>query len=198
MNEWYLSGKLESKNFICGHCGSDITTNIGYHMAEKGYTSDAGSGYIYICHKCNKPTYISFNEQVPGSLYGKSFLKGIFQDEKTYELYEEARQCMKINAYTSIGMCCRKLIMHIAVDCGAEIGKNFAHYVDYLDQNNYIPANCKKWVDIIRDKGNEANHEIVILEKKDAKQLLSFIEIIISVIYEMPYQAEKYMENTDE
>jgi len=46
MNEWYLSGKLESKNFICGHCGSDITTNIGYHMAEKGYTSDAGSGYM--------------------------------------------------------------------------------------------------------------------------------------------------------
>ena len=198
MYEWYLSKKLKSKNFVCGHCGSDITTNIGYHMTNKGESSDIGSGYIYICHKCNKPTYISFKEQVPGPLYGKNFLKEIFQDERTYKLYEESRQCMKINAYTSIGMCCRKLIMHIAVDCGAETGKTFAYYVDYLDKNNYIPANCKKWVDIIRDKGNEANHEIIILEKKDAKQLLSFIEIIISVIYEMPYQAEKYMENTDE
>lgn len=192
---WHNTAKIESKNYICGHCGNDITSNKGYYIRHDYETSSAnGHGYIYICHKCNKPTFFQYDSQVPNSLYGKCFNEDIFEDKMIYELYEEARHCMIVNAYTSVGMCCRKLLMHIAVDCGADVGEKFAFYVNYLDKQNYIPVKCKDWVDIIRDKGNEANHEIVILEEKDAKQLINFIEIIISVIYEMPYQAKIYLD----
>ena len=108
-------------------------------------------------------------------------------------LYEEARKCMEIRAFTSVGMCCRKLLMHIAVNCGAKEGQRFIEYVNYLDSNNYIPTNCKDWVDIIRNKGNEANHEIMILNETDAKQLINFIQMIISVIYKMKYEANNYL-----
>ena len=103
---------------------------------------------------------------------------------------------MSINAYTSVGMCCRKLLMHIAVDCGSKEGLKFVEYVDYLNDNNYIPAKCKVWVDAIRSKGNEANHKITVLNKQEAEQLIRFIGMIISVIYEMPYQSEIYNGDT--
>lgn len=200
LKKWFNTSTINSKNYICGHCGENITSNIGYHMYDNHTNSsrDIEEGYIYICHKCNKPTYIDRENQVPGATYGKKFKKEIFNNNLVYQLYEEACQCMKINAYTSVGMCCRKLLMHISVDCGAEEGKKFAYYVEYLDQNNFIPTNCKKWVDIIRNKGNEANHEIIILNENDAKQLIQFIQIMISVIYEMPYQAEQYIGDKNE
>ena len=189
---WQNTSNLPEKRFICGHCGADINSNLGYYYGDYGDNYSAFA-YAYICHNCNKISYISYKEQVPGAIYGKSFNKNIFNDTSIFDLYNEARNCMKIGAYTSIGMCCRKILMHIAVDCGAEKGKNFVYYVDYLNQNNYIPSNCKKWVDIIRNKGNEANHEIIILEERDAVQLIQFIQIIISIIYEMPYQANQYI-----
>ena len=196
MNRWKYIENISSRNYICGHCGRDINSNIGYYTVDD--LDHKNGNYIYICHHCNKPTYISFNEQVPGSSYGESFDEEIFDDKLIYSLYEEIRKCMKVNAYTSVGMCCRKLLMHIAVNCGAEEGKTFKEYVDYLDSNNYIPTNCKDWVDIIRSKGNEANHEIIILNEDDAKLLINFIAMIISVIYKMKYEASKYLNNEDD
>ncbi len=195
MERWYAPSTIKSKNYVCGYCGNDISSNLGYYIANNGSNTPNGNGYIYICHHCNKPTYFSFFEQVPGSKYGECFDEEIFDDKLIYSLYEEARSCIEASAYTSAGMCCRKLLMHIAVDCGAEEGLRFIEYVDYLDQKGYIPVNCKKWVDIIRTKGNEANHEIIILEEKDAKQLLNFIQMIISVIYKMSHDVNKYLEN---
>lgn len=199
MFEWLNTTDIPSENFTCGYCGKNITSNLGYRMYNSFVYGEADPkyAYIYICHECNKPTYICFEEQVPGTPYGKKFDKNIFSNDLVYNLYEEARKCMSINAYTSVGMCCRKLLMHISVDCGAKEGENFSYYVEFLDKNNYIPAKCKKWVDIIRSKGNEANHEIIILEGLDAKQLLQFMEIMISVIYEMPYEANQYIDKNN-
>ena len=196
MNKWYAMNHIPSKNYICGYCGKDITSNLGYYTVNDGVNHPNGVGYVYICHHCNKPTYISLLEQTPGSKYGEQFDEEIFDDKLTYKLYEEARSCMGVGAYTSVGMCCRKLLMHIAVDCGAKDGLRFIEYVDFLDKKGYIPVNCKSWVDIIRTKGNEANHDIVILNQDDAKQLISFIQIIIYVIYKMKYEASKYLNSS--
>lgn len=193
MGKWYNLSNIPNRNYICGYCGKDINSFVGYYISSDDYPRHNGEGYIYICHHCNKPTYISYHNQTPGSMYGEAFEKEIFDDELIYMLYEEARKCMEINAFTSVGMCCRKLLMHIAVNCGAAKGQKFIEYVNYLDSNNYIPTNCKDWVDIIRNKGNEANHEIIILNETDAKQLINFIQMIISVIYKMKYEANKYL-----
>lgn len=195
MKKWIDLETLKTRNYICGYCGSDIASNDGYMMYDSA-KGVQGPEYIYICHKCKKPTYFDYFEQTPGVAFGKNFNKSIFKDENVFSLYEEARKCMSINAYTSVGMCCRKLLMHIAVDCGSKEGLRFVEYVDYLNDNNYIPAKCKVWVDAIRSKGNEANHKITVLNKQEAEQLIGFIGMIISVIYEMPYQSEIYSGDT--
>ncbi len=83
--------------------------------------------------------------------------------------------------------------MHIAVAKSAKGGKNFIEYVEYLSDNNYIPPDAKSWVDHIRKKGNEANHEIVIMEKEDAKDLLDFVGMLLKIIYEFPANLKKKM-----
>lgn len=80
----------------------------------------------------------------------------------------------------------RKLLMHVAVDQGAEEGKSFAFYVGYLEENHWIPPNGKEWVDAIRKGGNEANHEIAIAGEPQAKQLLDFVEMLLKFVYEFP------------
>lgn len=195
MSYWaYNTEGLVSKNYICGHCGSDITSNRGYFTTDEIHNSPNNEGYIYICHKCNKPTYFSTYEQlqVPGCLCGKEFNDSVFPDENTKILYNEIRNCMSAHAYTSAVLSARKLLMHIGVNCGAEEGKTFEYYVNYLDEKGYVSINCKKWIDIIRKKGNEANHEIQIFSEQDAKQIIKFIEIMISVIYEMPKEADLF------
>jgi len=56
----------------------------------------------------------------------------------------------------------------------------------YLADNNYVPPDGKGWVDHIRKKGNEANHEIVIMSKEEAFELLSFVEMLLKIVYEFP------------
>jgi len=76
--------------------------------------------------------------------------------------------------------------MHIAVEKGADEGLKFIQYIEYLDGRNYIPPDGREWVDYIRKKGNDANHEIIIMTMEDAKDLVSFTGMLLKIIYEFP------------
>lgn len=56
--------------------------------------------------------------------------------------------------------------MNIAVEQGADENLRFIEYVNYLSDNGFIPPNGKQWVDHIRKKGNEATHEIKMMEEE--------------------------------
>jgi hypothetical protein len=80
--------------------------------------------------------------------------------------------------------------MHIAVEKGASTGKSFLEYVEFLAQQNYVPPNGKGWVDYIRKKGNEANHEIKVMSSEDAADLITFLEMLLKFIYEFPAKVQ--------
>jgi hypothetical protein len=81
--------------------------------------------------------------------------------------------------------------MHIAVDQKATPGLSFLEYVEYLANNGFVPPNGRGWVDHIRKKGNEANHEITLMTKEDATDLVSFAEMLLRFIYEFPNRVPK-------
>ena len=185
--QWNNISADNPRSFICGHCGSDI-------VSEKAFTSNTAAR-IFICHKCSKPNFFDQNGmQTPGSAFGDKVEN--ISDNLVSELYEEARQCMSASAYTAAILCCRKLLMHIAVSMKAKEGQSFVYYVEFLSENNYIPPGAKNWVDQIREKGNEANHEIVLMKKEDAEELLSFIGMLLKIIYEFPARIKKKGETT--
>jgi hypothetical protein len=102
------------------------------------------------------------------------------------QLYQEARDSAAAGAYTGAVLLCRKMLMNIAVNQGAQENQSFQEYVKYLAGNNYIPPHGQGWVDYIRTRGNEATHEIALMTEQDAIALITFVEMLLRFIYEFP------------
>jgi hypothetical protein len=188
--KWHQTSTLYSKSFTCGHCGNSLASNVGYKRGEYEEGSGNTTANIFICHHCFKPTFFEGTEQTPGIRTGND-VYGI-DDVGVETLYKEARDSYSKNAYTSTVLACRKLLMHIAVSKGAAEGKSFVEYVEFLSSKGYVPPDAKGWVDHIRTKGNEANHEIVIMSEEEAKDLIAFVEMLLKLIFEFPATSKKY------
>jgi Domain of unknown function (DUF4145) len=93
---------------------------------------------------------------------------------------------MAVNAYTTAVMAARKLLMNVAVSQGANPGDTFVNYINYFDANGYIPPNGRQWVDHIRTKGNEATHEINPMTRPEAEAVLTFVEMMLKLVFEYP------------
>jgi hypothetical protein len=76
--------------------------------------------------------------------------------------------------------------MNISVSLGASAGLRFVEYVEFLANAGYVPPNGKAWVDHIRNRGNEATHEIALMQPNDAQDLIQFSEMLLKFIYEFP------------
>jgi hypothetical protein len=177
--DWQGVGGLPSRSYVCGYCGHLVGPDRGWH------TGSQPQSFIYICSHCLSPTFFdpSTNRQNPGSPYGRE-VEGL--DADVGELYREARLCVQAGAPTASLMVARKLLAHVAVAQGAKPGETFAGYVDYLANNGFVPPQGKAWVDEIRRRGNDANHEIVVMSRADAEAVLGFLEGLLLFIYELP------------
>ncbi|MCM3089143.1 DUF4145 domain-containing protein [Bhargavaea ginsengi] len=184
--------ELEGITYLCGYCDVVTSPVAGYesHDSLAMIQSYKYTGRIMICPNCNRPTFVDLikEEQYPGQKFGDS-VESLPSNIET--LYNEARNCFSVNAFTSSVLSLRKLLMNIAVSVGAEPGKKFAHYVDFLNDNHFIPPGSKDWVDHIRKKGNVANHEIPNMTKEDAEEILGFIQMLLQIVYEMPGRMKK-------
>jgi len=177
----YLSHSLQSISYLCGYCGNAVASDRGLDMIDGNHNSFA---ILRICPSCLCPTYIeSGTKQFPQASPGHH-VEGL--SAEIGQLYDEGRRCMASNAPTSAVLAMRKILMHVAVELGAPPGRSFKEYVDYLAKSGHIPEKGKVWVNHIRDKGNEANHDIVLMDPKDADELLIFTEMMLKIIYEFP------------
>lgn len=179
---WYGTSEISKINYTCGYCGT-ITSPSRFYYTTDHKSNVEISGKIYICANCNQPTYISGERQVPGPIVGR---KIEHLPKLVDELYQEARKCITVGANTSAVLACRKLLMNVAVQEGAEIDKSFQYYVNWLEEHHYLPPKGRDWVDRVRKKGNEATHEIFPMTIEDATELINFIEMLLRFVYEFP------------
>lgn len=180
-NAWQNLQGVHNQSFICGFCGVHVSSTLGMNLI--GPPNNQPVGGVYICPNCKGPNFLGQHGQYPSPALGRP-VEHVPDDLNT--LYEEARRSTSQNCYTGAVLLCRKILMHIAVEVGAPEGLSFIEYVKYLSDQNYVPPNGRHWVDYIRKKGNEANHEILLMEQTDANDLLIFIEMLLKFIYEFP------------
>ncbi|HYS54673.1 MAG TPA: DUF4145 domain-containing protein [Thermoanaerobaculia bacterium] len=176
---WLNLAGLPPKTYTCGWCGKVIATASGFQTQA----NLPNVQFVYICPFCDKPTIFEEKGQTPGVAPGVE-VTHLPPDIET--MYREARNCVAIASYTSAVLSCRKLLMHVAVAQGAPVGESFVEYVDHLATAGFVPPNGRGWVDHIRKKGNEANHEIRLMTQSDAEDLISFAEMLLKFIYEFP------------
>jgi hypothetical protein len=180
---WYGLQTLPKKSYSCGYCGKVVGPNLGFR--PEAPTADY---LIYICSFCSQPTFFDFGQQTPGAPFGHDINQLPFDVEN---LYREARKCMTVGAFTAAVLECRKILMNVAVNKGATQGEQFIKYVEFLDSKGYIPPDGKAWVDHIRKKGNEANHEIQQMFQYDADELITFTEMLLRFVFEFPAKVRR-------
>jgi hypothetical protein len=172
---WTGLTDIPTKAYTCSYCGLDVATHLGW---------DGKGAWIVVCHNCLHPTYFTEEgDQIPGLSPGRDIPN---LPPSVGNAYGEARDALAAGAPTASVLMSRKLLMTIAVAEGADEGKSFVEYVDYLDSKNYVPPKGKVWVDHIRKKGNEATHEIPQATPADAAELITFLEMILLFIYDFP------------
>jgi len=179
---WQSLQNIEPKQFDCGYCGKHVASKEGYYCAGP----NGNFGYIYICPSCTGPIlYLKRNDiTFPQKAPGKDIPN---LPDGLSKLYNEARASAGAGAFTAAVLICRKMLMNIGVTEGADVGgKNFVYYVEYLADKGFVPPNGRSWVDYIRQKGNEATHEIALMTKQDAEALIIFVEMLLRFIYEFP------------
>lgn len=183
---WENANKIISKEFTCWNCGNKIASNTGY-LAHRN-RNEVSNARIYICHKCNSPNVFDKTDNpLISSKIGKYIKKLPDEISKTYE---EARNCLSVDANTAAIMLFRKILMNIAVNDGADENKNFKYYVNYLCENGCVHKKQVKQADKIRELGNDANHKIETRTKAEAMEMLKFIEFLLLNNYEFADEDE--------
>ncbi|WP_413981415.1 DUF4145 domain-containing protein [Leuconostoc mesenteroides] len=180
------SEKIMEATYKCGYCGSKITSDEGMYLGELssyGQNKNSLPQGVFICTNCKLPSFIYNGIQVPGINFGNS-VNNI--PDNVNSVYEEARKSFSVGAYTGVILLCRKLLMHVGVNFGAEENKNFVYYVNYLKDNHYVSQNSGEWIDSIRKFGNVATHQIVVNTKEDAEKMIKFCEMLLKMNYEYP------------
>ncbi|HVY05806.1 MAG TPA: DUF4145 domain-containing protein [Burkholderiales bacterium] len=171
--------------YTCGFCGAFAapkqSTQGQLHIDGR---PQAKVGWMHICPVCTQPTYINGDNTAHPAVRLGSEVAGIPEDGLK-QLYSEARDCSAAGAFTACVMVCRKILMNLAVREGAPEGELFASYVTYLADKGFVPPKGKGWVDKIRQKGNEANHQIALMTAADAAEVLKFIEALLRYNFEL-------------
>ncbi|WP_195308088.1 DUF4145 domain-containing protein [Weissella confusa] len=182
---------IMNASFTCGYCGMHVTSDKGMPLnivySQSVSKNDKAQG-VYICTNCHMPTFIYNDIQVPGDNFGNT-VENV--PDEVNNVYEEARKSYSVGSYTGTILLCRKLLMHVGVNFGAEENRNFVYYVDYLKDHHYVSANSDNWIDSIRKFGNTATHEIIVNTKEDAQKMIKFSEMLLKMNYEYPAMIEE-------
>jgi len=186
-NEWTNNlAVVSGVRFKCGHCGADAGVINALQGQQRSRAINQHTGrpvVILFCPVCSQPTYCDPDGKfVPAASLGaelKNLPAGISG------LYREARACSSVGAYTACVMVSRKILMNLSVLEGAPSGQGFIQYVDYLSESGFVPPRGKAWVDRIRAKGNEANHEIEEMSEADAREIMMLVEMLLRFNFEL-------------
>lgn len=181
---WGGVSRQPRRSFRCGNCSDRVASEVGYRLGQHHDGSGTHVASVYVCPSCNHLTaFFPSGLQIPG----EPFCAEVAHVPKDIsDLYAEARRCTTDNLHTAAVLICRKILMNLAVSLKAKEGLRFIEYVEYLSGLGYVPPNGKHWVDHIRKKGNEAAHEIKIMNASDSKELLLFLEMLLRFIFEFP------------
>lgn len=177
--------------YFCSYCGTSVT---GFVVAIYHHTNQNVKWLI--CPNCAEGSvYTSGRRVLPGASFGP-VIEGL--PDLVLAAYQEARNCMTIGAYTSCELICRKILMFVAVEKGAKEGLSFTSYLDELKSIGYVTPPMETWVELIREHGNKATHQLETPERERAESTMMFTAELLRLVYEMDHIGKKYVKHNGE
>lgn len=175
----------------CPHCGAAQMLVIAIAVEQQNTPTpdlvDDGPRW-YLCSACRKPSVLVDGVIEPSSRPLRT-PKGLPTTDRT--IWEEARSCLGVHAYSATVMLCRKLLLHVAVEKGLppknrqNRAPSYMDAVKHLESSGVITADMREWVDQIKDIGNDANHELTPITMGHADDVATFTEQLLVLAYEM-------------
>jgi len=173
----------------CGTCERVVSADVVYGWpsvnAPQQQAVAAASTLWLRCPNCSAGS-VKMRDGVinPPAPAGRT-IQGLPDDVD--RAWREARIAHNVAAYTASEMMCRKILMHLAVDvAGSQQGKRFVEYIGDLEGAGYIMTNLKPVVEVVKDRGNAANHELPASTENDSLRTLTITEHLLEGIYELP------------
>ncbi len=186
------TSQVSRLDYKCGHCDRHVSGRVVNIYSRTQNKLDDPIIQFMICTSCIKGSIWSEGKIIPGTKPGEK-LEGLPVEIEA--AYQEARSCFSINAFTACELVCRKILMHVSVDKGAEEGQSFISYLDYLEEKGYITPIIKEWADLIREIGNQSTHKLIPPDENRTKATLMFTMELLRIIYEMQHVASKFKKN---
>lgn len=181
--KWDKAHEQTPRSYKCSWCAKAVASARGWSGELKGEPNNP-RGWLYICPSCTYPTLFVGDIQSPGAKMGDDVTD--VSSDHVATLYDEARRAAAAGCHSAAVMCCRKLLMHIGVANGAKTDESFKYYVQFLVDEHFVPKIAQDWVVHIKDVDNIANHDIKIHTAEDSEDLLTFVAMLLKMIYEYP------------
>ncbi len=172
--------------YACANCNTTVSGAV-----VTTYFNRAGFIRWLLCSNCAEGSVQTSDGLIDPSASFGPIVEGLPNDVGI--AYKEARECISANALTACELMCRKILMHVAVEKGAKEGDTFATYLTFLGTQGYITPPMKKWVELIRQHGNESTHRLAAPSRERAESTLIFTAELLRLVYEMEYLANKYV-----
>lgn len=176
------------ENIICGHCGRPVGAAV-IARAEDGTVA-----WLW-CPACGGGSVRGAEGVIHPTTKAGPAVEGL--PDEVAAAYEEARASHGVGAYTASELLCRKLLMHVAVDKGAQEGLSFVEYLNHLETAGYITPPMRPWVNLIRQHGNEATHLLAAPGRERATGTLLFTAELLRLTYEMGHLADRFVQTRD-
>lgn len=169
---------------VCPYCGKEVAAQIHIEITSGHFSETRHRFDVVECPACMRPIIMDMDNDCsfPPALPFEN-VKNL--PEIVQVVYDECRKACGSGCHTASVLLARTLLNHVAVDQGAEENLPFKAYVDYLVEN-YMPPKSKTWVDSIRSLANESVHDLEIMKKDDAYQIIKFAMYLLKYIYELP------------
>jgi hypothetical protein len=158
----------------CGHCGNYMF--VFWSASSSGYGNNAAHAYKVL------PWYQSTTD------YPKHWPSDVGH------YWVEARRSIEGKNWTAAALMARSAVQLVARSHGAK-GNNLKEEIDDLATKGLILPIMKDWAHEIRQLANEGTHPqpgTTGTSQKDAKDVVEFLSLLMTVMYNLPKQIEEY------
>ena len=122
--------EMTAKTITCPYCGVRVQAGSTTRIVD---TATGAIKYqIHKCPECFMPVIIGLDGKIIPQSQLLPYEDVRFLPPNVEKLYNECRKCFLNECYHSVIMVSRTLLMYIAVDKGADVGKRFVEYIDFL------------------------------------------------------------------
>lgn len=179
----HSAAQLKDLPYTCGGCGSKVRGRV---IAD-GNPGNSNDLVTWCYCVCGQPTSFKMVngvvDQYPRAL---EFTVRTDWPSELQDLFKESALAFTGTAYTASAMVSRKILMLIAAKEGSQDISNFGKCVDFITNSVLTYPKAKPAIDVIRQIGNEANHQVQFVNETDSRRSLKIVELVLTAVYSLP------------